>query len=97
VGATGFEPVTSSVSEIFGGSRRPAAGGGVRPVTSADGGPVLTGVVRCGPVVCGPDVAPGLVRSRPVADASGAPLLRDQVAGTVGPMQVSRSLAATGF
>ena len=27
-------------------------------MTSADGGPVLTGVVRCDPVVRGPDVAP---------------------------------------
>ena len=52
------EPLRSSVSEISGGLRRPAAGGGVCPVTSADGGPVLTGVVRCDPVVRGPDVAP---------------------------------------
>jgi hypothetical protein len=50
--------MTASVSGISGGSRRPAAGGGVCRVTSADGGPVLTGVVRCGPVVRGPDVAP---------------------------------------
>ena len=40
------------------GSRRPAAGGGVCPVTSADGGPVLTIVARCDPVARGPDVAP---------------------------------------
>jgi hypothetical protein len=52
------QPVTSSVSGISGGSPRPAAGGGVCPVTLADGGPVLTGVVRCDPVVRGPDVAP---------------------------------------
>jgi hypothetical protein len=58
VGATGFEPVTSSVSGISGGTRRPATGGGVCPATSADGGPVLTGVVRCDPVARGPDVAP---------------------------------------
>jgi hypothetical protein len=50
--------MTSSVSEISGRSRRPAAGGEACPVTSADGGPVLTGVVRCDPVVRGPDVAP---------------------------------------
>ena len=58
VGATGFEPVTSSVSGTAGGSRRPAVGGGVCPVTSADGGPLLSVVVRCDPVVRGPDVAP---------------------------------------
>jgi hypothetical protein len=39
-------------------SARERLGGGVCRVTSADGGPVLTGVVRCGPVVRGPDVAP---------------------------------------
>jgi hypothetical protein len=50
--------MTSSVSEISGESWRPAAGGGVCPVTSAEGGPVLTGVVRCDPVARGPDVAP---------------------------------------
>ena len=33
-------------------------GWGVCPVTSANGRPVLTGVVRCAPVVRGPDVAP---------------------------------------
>jgi hypothetical protein len=58
VGAGGVEPPSSSVSEISGGSPRPAAGGGVCPVTSADDGPVLTGVVRCDPVARGPDVAP---------------------------------------
>jgi hypothetical protein len=50
--------MAASVSGISGGSRRPAAGAGVRRVTSADGGSVLTGVVRCDPVVRGPDVAP---------------------------------------
>jgi hypothetical protein len=50
VGATGFEPVTPSVSGTRGGLRPPAAGGGVCPVTWANGGPLVTVVVRCGPV-----------------------------------------------
>jgi hypothetical protein len=48
---------SSSVSESRGGSRRPATSTRVSPVSWADGGPVVTGVVRCGPVVRGPDVA----------------------------------------
>ena len=39
------------------------------PVISADGGPVLTGVVRCDPVVRGPDAAPSWPSGRP-SDAS---------------------------
>ena len=54
----GFESVTSSVSESLDGSQRPAAGGGVSLLTWPDGGPVQTAVVRCDPVVRGPDVAP---------------------------------------
>jgi hypothetical protein len=57
-GNNGSEALTLSVSGISGGLRRPAAGGGVCPMISADGGPVLTGAVRCDPVVRGPDVAP---------------------------------------
>jgi hypothetical protein len=34
-------------------------------MTSADGGPVLTGVVRCDPVVRGPDVAQPSTRVTP--------------------------------
>ena len=60
--------MTASVSEISGESRRPAAGGGVCPVTSANGGPVLTGVVRCDPVARGPVGAPAVPawKARPV-------------------------------
>jgi hypothetical protein len=50
--------LTSSVSGIRGGARRPAAPAHAWPVSWADGGPVVTGVVRCDPVVRGPDVAP---------------------------------------
>ena len=50
--------MTSSVSGSLGGSRRPAVGGGVCPVSWADDGPVVTAVVRCDPVIRGPDVAP---------------------------------------
>jgi hypothetical protein len=58
MGATGSEPMTPSVSEISGGSWRPAGRWGVCSMTWADGGPILTVVVRCDPVVRGPDVAP---------------------------------------
>jgi hypothetical protein len=58
VGATGFEPVTSSVSGIWGAARRPAADGRVCSMSWAAVCPVVTGVVHCDPVVRGPDVAP---------------------------------------
>jgi hypothetical protein len=65
-------------------------------VSWPDAGPVVTAVVRCGPVVRGPHVAPmgpGLVRSRLVVDACDAPVLRDQgpdrLAGHARPMQTS--------
>jgi hypothetical protein len=58
VGATGFEPVTSSVSGIRGAAWRPAANGRVCSVSWAVVCPVVTAVVRCDPVVRGPDVAP---------------------------------------
>jgi hypothetical protein len=58
VGATGCEPVTSSVSGIRGAARRPAANGRVCSVSWAVACPMVTGVVRCDPVVRGPDVAP---------------------------------------
>jgi hypothetical protein len=57
-------PVTSSVKGSQGRARRPAAGGGGCRLAWADGGPVVTVVVRCGPVVRGPDVAPMWPRSR---------------------------------
>jgi len=56
--------------------------GGCSP--AGDGRPWLTVVVRCPPPARGPDVAHrpsarlGVARSRPVADACGAPVLRDQ-------------------
>jgi hypothetical protein len=58
VGATGSEPVTSSVSGIRGAARRPAADGRVCTVSWAVDRPMVTVVVRCDPVVRGPDVAP---------------------------------------
>jgi hypothetical protein len=68
---------TSSVSESPEGPRRPAASGGVCPVTWADDGPVVTGVVRCDPVACGPDVAP----MWPQRSGQGLPLLERAVVG----------------
>jgi len=47
----------SSVSGTPGRSRSPAVDGGACRLSWADGGLVVT-VVRCGPVVRGPDVAP---------------------------------------
>ena len=61
--------MTSSVSGIRGAARRPAAGGGVCPVSWADEGPAVTVVVRCDPVVRGPDVAPVWPQRSPRADA----------------------------
>jgi hypothetical protein len=84
------------------GLRSAMAWVGPRPVAPGrrgrpDANPVLTGVVRCDLVVRSPDVAPARprlgFRSRPVADASGAPVLRDHGPigrpGTVRPMQAS--------
>jgi hypothetical protein len=50
-------PMTASVSESLGGSQRPAPSAPAWPVSWADDEPVVTVVVRCGPVVRGPDVA----------------------------------------
>jgi hypothetical protein len=50
--------MTSSVSEIRGGSQRPAADGREGLLSWAHAGPGVTAVVRCGLVVRGPDVAP---------------------------------------
>jgi hypothetical protein len=58
VGAGGVEPPSSSVSGIRGATWRPAADGRVCSVSRAVVCPVVTGVVRCDPVGCGPDVAP---------------------------------------
>ena len=49
---------TSSVSGIRGGSRRLALSGRMRPVSWEEVGPLVTAVVRCDPVVRGPNVAP---------------------------------------
>jgi hypothetical protein len=57
VGATGFEPVICSVSGTAGRWRRPALSGRMWPVSWEEAGPLVTAVVRCDPVVCGPDVA----------------------------------------
>ena len=48
----------SSLSGIRAGARRPAADGRVCSVSWAVACPMVTGVVRCDPVVRGPDVAP---------------------------------------
>ena len=50
--------VNCSVSEILGGPRRPAAPAHPWLVSRVDGEPVVTGVIRCDPVVRGPDVTP---------------------------------------
>jgi hypothetical protein len=50
--------MTGSVSGIPGGSQRPAADGRVCSVSWVVTCPMVTGVVRCDPVVRGPDVAP---------------------------------------
>jgi hypothetical protein len=70
----GFEPLASSVRESAGWWRRPAADGRFWPVSWEDAGPLVTGVVRCGLVVCGPDVAP--LWPRPILrshEAAGCP------------------------
>jgi hypothetical protein len=66
VGATGFEPVTPSVSGTARRLRRPALPGRMWPVSWEEAGPRVTAVVRCDPVVRGPDVAP------PVTSLEGA-------------------------
>ena len=65
--------MTSSVSESPEGLWRPAVGGEVCWLTWADGGPVLTAVVRCNLVGRGPDVAPmwpGVQSRRPGQESS---------------------------
>jgi hypothetical protein len=57
VGATGFEPVTSSVSGTARPLRRPALSGRMSLVSWQEVVPLVTAVVRCDPVVRGPDVA----------------------------------------
>jgi hypothetical protein len=65
-----FEPPFSSMSESPSGSRQPATPTRVRSVTWGDAGPLVTGVVRCGPVVRGPGVAQRPERGRRIR-ASG--------------------------
>ena len=71
----GAEPeATSSVRESAGWWWRPAADGRFWPVSWEDAEPLMTGVVRCGLVVRGPDVAP--LWPRPILrshEAAGCP------------------------
>jgi hypothetical protein len=70
--------MASSVSGIRGAARRPAADGRVCSVSWAVVCPIVTGVVRCDPVVRGPDVAPMWPRRSPAWKARpGSPLSRD--------------------
>jgi hypothetical protein len=50
--------MTPSVSEIPGGGSRPGPRGPIGLMTWGHAGPLVTVVVRCSPVVRGPDVAP---------------------------------------
>jgi hypothetical protein len=50
--------MASSVSGTAGRLRRPALSGRMWSVSWQEAGPLVTGVVRCDPVVRGPDVAP---------------------------------------
>jgi hypothetical protein len=78
VGATGFEPVTSSVSGTAGRWRRPALSGRMWLVNRQEAGPLVTVVVRCNPVVRAPDVAPMWPqRSRAWKARPGTPPSRD--------------------
>ena len=52
------EPASSSVSGTAGRWRRPALSGRMWLVNWQEAGPLVTVVVRCNPVVRGPDVAP---------------------------------------
>jgi len=52
------EPLASSVRGSLGRAGRPATPARSRLLSWADSGPVVTGVVRCGPVVRDPNVAP---------------------------------------
>jgi hypothetical protein len=66
--------VTASVRESAGWWWRPAADGRFWPVSWEDAEPLMTGVVRCGLVVRGPDVAP--LWPRPILrshEAAGCP------------------------
>jgi hypothetical protein len=54
----GFEPLTSSVRESVGWWSRPATSNRVGPMSWDNTEPLVTVVVRCDPVVCGPNVAP---------------------------------------
>jgi hypothetical protein len=60
VGAGGVEPPSSSVSGTAGRLRRPALSDRMWLVTWQEAGPLVTAVVRCNPVVRGPDVAPAV-------------------------------------
>ena len=69
---------TSSVSGTAGRWRRPALSGRMWLVNWQEAGPLVTVVVRCDPVVRGPDVAPMWPqRSRAWKARPGSPLSRD--------------------
>jgi hypothetical protein len=57
VGNANGSSMTSSVSESLGRSLPPAIRACVRVLSWADDRPAITAIVRCGPVVRGPDVA----------------------------------------
>jgi hypothetical protein len=76
----GQQPVASSVSGTAGRARRPARSGRKWLVSWQEAGPLVTVVVRCDPVVCGPDVAPMWPqRSRAWKARPSTPLSRDAV------------------
>jgi hypothetical protein len=75
--------MTASVSGIRGGSQGPAADGREGLLSWAHPGPGVTAVVRCGPVVRGPNVAPGWPRpSRALEGASRQRHSRDAMPRT---------------
>jgi hypothetical protein len=91
-GAGGGEPPSCSVSETRGGLRRPATPARVWPVSWTDGGLVVTVVVRCGPVVRGPDVAPAVTSLEGASRHSAQPRSYADGAGQAGmqPTAVDR-------
>ena len=72
VGLPGLEPGTSSLSGFCTRACFPR----IPSATCANDVPLETVGNRSGPMACGPNLAVWASRSRPVADACGAPVLR---------------------
>jgi hypothetical protein len=74
---------TSSVSGTAGRGRRPALSGRMWPMSWEEAGPLVTAVVRCDPVICGPDVAPAVTSLEGASRQSAQPRSYADGAGQV--------------